>query len=325
MNQKKQPSPWGIWWIALGAAMWGLDGVFIVTLLHYVTSSQIVWMEHVLLFLFAFPVLIRKRRELTNLKLNDWLAVIFIGWGGSALASILFTAGFTYGNPNVVLILQKLQPIFAVLLAAVILKERLRKNYWKLLISALIGAYLLTFGLHIPSTSGNTSQLIGSLFAIGAAALWGGSTVMGKHLAGKVSFTTLTALRFAVALPLLTVIVLAQHPNWQIIGKALSIAPVWANLLFQTLVPSLMSLLLYYHGLDGVKASHATIAELAFPASGLLLNWLVLHQTINLGQWLGFAIVWLAVLQLSRMSSEPDALAPSLEASSSQQADLASK
>jgi len=199
------------------------------------------------------------------------------------------------------------------------------KNYWKLLIAALIGAYLLTFGLHIPSTAGSTAQLIGSLFAIGAAALWGGSTVMGKHLAGKVSFTTLTALRFAVALPLLTVLVLAQHPNWQIIAKALSLAPVWANLLFQTLVPSLVSLLLYYHGLDGVKASHATIAELAFPATGLLLNWLVLHQTIDLGQWIGFAIVWLAVLQLSRMNSKLDKMAPALESSSSQQTDLASK
>ena len=290
----------GIWWIALGSAMWGLDAVFIVTLLKYVTSSQIVWLEHVLLFLFAAPVLIWKRAELRNLKLNDWLAVLFVGWGGSALASVMFTAGFTYGNPNVVLILQKLQPVFAVLLAAVVLKERMPKSYWKLLIAALIGAYLLTFGFHIPTTAASTAQLIGSLFAIGAAAFWGGSTVMGKHLSGKVSFTTLTALRFATALPLLTVLVLLQHPNWNQLGQALGILPVWANLLFQTLVPSLISLLMYYRGLDGVKASHATIAELAFPATGILLNWLVLHQTIDLGQWLGFAIVWLAVLQMSR-------------------------
>lgn len=324
MVQKKQATPLGIWWIALGAAMWGLDGVFIVTLLRYVTSSQIVWLEHVLLFFFAAPVLIWKRHELKNLNLGDWLAILFIAWGGSALASILFTAGFTYGNPNVVLILQKLQPIFAVLLAAWVLKERMRKAYWSLLLVALIGAYLLTFGMHVPTTDGGTPRLIGSLFAIGAAALWGGSTVMGKHLIGKVSFTTLTALRFAVALPLLTGIILAQHPNWHSVGQALGLAPVWANLLFQTLVPSLVSLLLYYHGLNGVRASYATIAELAFPATGLLLNWVVLHQTIDLGQWIGFAIVWLAMLQLSRMRSEPEAEALTPEASTPHHSDLAS-
>ncbi len=307
MVQKKQTSQFGIWWIAFGAAMWGLDGVFIVTLLNYVTSSQIVWLEHMLLLFFAIPILVMKRHELKSLNLGDWLAILFIAWGGSALASILFTAGFTHGNPNVVLILQKVQPVFTVLLAAWILKERIVKQFWYLLVLVLIGAYLLTFGLHIPATGGST-QLMGSLYAIGAAALWGGSTVMGKRLVGKVSFTTVTALRFSVALPLLTLIILVQHPNWSTLGQALGLVPVWANLLFQTLVPSLLSLLMYYRGLDGVKASHATIAELAFPATGLLLNWLILHQTIDLGQWIGFAIIWLAVLHLSRLRNEPAAL-----------------
>ncbi len=305
VQNKQTTSHMSIWWIAIGAAMWGLDGVFIVTLLKHVTSSQIVWLEHMLLLFFAAPVLVWKRHELKGLGLNlgDWFAILFIAWGGSALASILFTAGFTHGNPNVVLILQKVQPVFAVLLAARLLKERIVTAFWYLLMVVLIGAYLLTFGFHIPATGG--TQLIGSLYALGAAALWGGSTVMGKRLAGKLSFTTIAALRFSIALPLLTIIILVQHPNWGTLGQALTLAPVWANLLFQTLVPSLVSLLMYYRGLDGVKASHATIAELAFPATGLLLNWLILHQTIDLGQWFGFAIIWLAVLHLSPLRNEP--------------------
>ncbi|WAH38353.1 DMT family transporter [Alicyclobacillus dauci] len=296
-------SHFGLWWIAVGAAMWGLDAVFIVALLHHFSSTQIVMLEHVLLAAFSFPVLIWKRHELKALNWGDWGAVVFIAWGGSAIASILFTAGFHYGNANVVLIMQKLQPLFAVLLAAWVLQERVRRGYWMLLVAALIGAYLLTFGFHIP-TAGSHGNLIGALFALGAAALWGGSTVMGKRLVSKVSFPTVTALRFAVALPLLIVIVAAQHPQWGTMAHAVTLGPVLANLLFQTLVPSLISLLMYYRGLDGVRASYATIAELAFPATGLLINWLVLGQTINIGQWIGFAVIWLAVLQLSRLPNE---------------------
>lgn len=305
MLQQKQQSNKGVWSIALGAALWGLDGVFIVALLKHMTSSQIVWLEHLLLFLFAAPVLLWKRHELKQLNLGDWLAVLFIGWGGSAVASILFTAGFTYGNPNVVLLLQKLQPIFVIFLASWMLKERMGKDFYLLLVTALIGAYLLTFGLSAPATGVNSTQLIGSLFAIGAAALWGGSTVMGKRLVSKLSFTTLTALRFFVALPLLTVIVFVKNPDWSNMAQSLSLAPVWGNLLYQTIVPSLFSLLIYYRGLNGVKASYATIAELAFPATGLLVNWLILHQTISLSQWVGFAIVWISVLMLSRRN-EPE-------------------
>lgn len=303
-NQVSRAPRGGVWWIALGAAMWGLDGVLIVALLHHFTSSQIVFLEHLLLAFFAVPVLVWKRKELKRLGLMDWLAVVFIAWGGSAIASILFTAAFKYGDPNVVLIMQKLQPVFAVLLATWILKERLRRGYWFLFGAALIGAYLLTFGFHIPSASGESGKLVGALLAIGAAVLWGGSTVMGKRLVGKVSFTTVTSLRFAVALPLLFIIVVLGHPHVSAMAHALVLWQVWVNLLFQTLFPSLISLLVYYFGLRGVRASYATIAELAFPAVGLLLNWTVLHQTITWDQWVGFVIIWTAVVLLSTMPSD---------------------
>jgi drug/metabolite transporter (DMT)-like permease len=290
-----------LWWIALGAALWGLDGVFIVSLLHHFSSTQIVFLEHALLFLFALPVLIIKRRELRRFNLGDWLAVSFVAFGGSALGSIFFTLAFQYGNVNVILILQKLQPLFAVLLAAWVLRERLKVRYWVLFVVAVVGAYLLTFGFHIPVSHGGTKDFLGGALALAAAALWGGSTVMGKRLVDKASFTTVTALRFAVALPLLTIIVASQHPSVTAMMHAFSLSSVWFNLLYQTLVPSLISLLIYYRGLGRVRASQATLAELAFPATGLFVNWLILHQTFTPGQWLGFVIVWLAIGQLTRM------------------------
>ncbi|GEO24269.1 EamA family transporter [Alicyclobacillus acidoterrestris] len=293
-----------VWLIALGAAMWGLDAVFIVALQRHMSSTQIVFLEHLLLALFSVPVLIWKRHELKRLNIGDWIAVLFIAWGGSALASILFAVGLQHGNANVVLVLQKLQPVFAVLLAASVLKERVSRGYWLLLLAALIGAYLLTFGFGPVTGIGAAGRLVGALCALGAAMLWGGSTAMGKRLVGKVSFSTVTALRFAAALPFLFVIVECERPDWASLGVALTMWPVIANLLFQTIVPSLLSLLIYYKGLNGVKASHATIAELAFPATGLLLNWLILHETITAGQWVGFAVIWLAVFQMSRLPKD---------------------
>ncbi|QQE81324.1 EamA family transporter [Alicyclobacillus sp. SO9] len=280
--------------------MWGLDGVLIVALLHHFSSIEIVLFEHLLLMVFSVPVLIWKRTELRRLNVGDWFAVLFIAWGGSAVASVLFTAAFNTGNANVVLLMQKLQPVFAVLLAAIVLKERLTKNFWTVFIAALGGAYLLTFGFHIPTTGMSAHKMTGAVLSAGAAILWGGSTVMGKRLVAKVSFTTVTSLRFVVAIPLLATLTVLSSPHWPEVGFAFTVPPVWINLLFQALVPSLLSLLIYYFGLRGTRASYATLAELAFPAVGLLLNWTILHQSISGGQWLGFAVVWLAVLQLSK-------------------------
>ncbi len=302
-ESQKVKTGWSLWLIAIGAGMWGLDAVFILALQKSFTSTEIVLLEHILLAFFAIPVLIWKRHEVRKLNILDWGAVLFVAWGGSAIASILFNnglqVGLTANNVNVVLILQKLQPLFAVLLATLVLGERLRRGYWLLFAVAMFGAYLLTFGFQIPQTAAK-GALSSGLYAIGAAVLWGGSTVMGKRIVNKVSFPTMTALRFAVALPFLLGIVSFQHPHIGAMAVSLTKLHVLGNLLYQTIVPSLLSLLLYYRGLNGVRASYATLAELAFPATGIFVDWLFLGQTVHLAQWIGFAIVWLAVLRLSQ-------------------------
>lgn len=289
----------GIILVAIGAALWGMDSVFLVDLLKYFTSIEIILFEHILLALFSVPVLWLGRHQLRGLGWKGWGALLFISWGGSAIASIIFTEAFLYGNASVVLILQKLQPIFAIFLARWILKEKLPRHFQWFLLVALIGTYLLTFGFSAPSGLSDF-RIIGSLLAIGAAVLWGGSTVMGRLLLNRMKFETVTAARFFMALPLLFAMVLFANPNWTQLGQHIIIPVAFLNVLFQALFPSLISLLLYYKGLSTTKASYATIAELAFPATGLILNWVVLHQGLTWGQFTGFAIVWLVVFQIAR-------------------------
>ena len=289
----------GIILVAIGAALWGMDSVFLVDLLKYFTSIEIILFEHILLALFSVPVLWLGRHQLRGLGWKGWGALLFISWGGSAIASIIFTEAFLYGNASVVLILQKLQPIFAIFLAKWILKEKLPRHFQWFLLVALIGTYLLTFGFSAPSGLSDV-RIIGSLLAIGAAVLWGGSTVMGRLLLNHMKFETVTAARFFMALPLLFAMVLFANPNWTQLGQHIIIPVAFLNVLFQALFPSLISLLLYYKGLSTTKASYATIAELAFPATGLILNWVVLHQGLTWGQFTGFAIVWFVVFQIAR-------------------------
>ena len=58
------------------------------------------------------------------------------------------------------------------------------------------------------------------------------------------------------------------------------------------LVPGLIALLLYYRGLSGTKASYATLAEISFPASAVILNWVFLGAGVSANQILGFALLW---------------------------------
>jgi drug/metabolite transporter (DMT)-like permease len=56
--------------------------------------------------------------------------------------------------------------------------------------------------------------------------------------------------------------------------------------------------MLYYRGLRRTPASLATFAELAFPASALVINYVVLGATIDGVQLLGFVILWATIALL---------------------------
>ncbi|WP_430154839.1 DMT family transporter [Paenibacillus algorifonticola] len=296
----------GIWYVALGATLWGLDPLFRILLLKSFTSAQIVFIEHILLAFYAVPVLFKFRRTLVGkLSIGVIGALLFISWGGSAVATVLFTAAFSHGSANAVLLLQKLQPLFAILLARVMLKEKLPQKFFVFLLAALAGTYLLTFGFGSPLVGLHDLALLSCLFSIIAAALWGGSTVMGKYLLQKkLSFSIVTSLRFLLALPLLSVILLASGDAWSLNAQGSQLSLIAVNLLFQAFFPGLISMLLYYKGLSSTKAVYATLAELSFPAVGVLINWLVFGQTLTLGQLSGFLLIWLTLWLMSRSSNE---------------------
>ena len=117
---------------------------------------------------------------------------------------------------------------------------------------------------------------------------WGLGTVLGRHLTSKVSFSTLTALRFAIALPALGIVVglRSSESGLETVGGS----DIGAIFLL-AMVPGLIALLLYYQGLRSTPASAATLAELAFPLSAVSLNYVVFGTTLTPTQWVGMILL----------------------------------
>jgi drug/metabolite transporter (DMT)-like permease len=281
MTKRKPTVSGGIALVALGAALWGTDAIFRRGLALELPATTLVFLEHVVLVAITAPVLWRSRHQYRLLRRGDWMAVLAVGAGASALATVMFTAAFRYGDPTTPLLLQKVQPLIAIGAAALILGERLLPRFAWFLVGGLAGAYLVAFA--DPSTV-SVSALTPALLALGAAAFWGLGTVLGRHLMLKISFTALTALRFAVALPVLGA-VLVVRPDESMLS-AVSLSDMGSVVLL-AFVPGLVALLLYYQGLRATPASAATLAELAFPLSAVGLNYLVFGTVLTFTQWLG--------------------------------------
>jgi len=286
--------------VILGSVLWATDALFRRPLTGTLSPVTIVFLEHCVLGLIMLPIVLRNRHEFLGLKGRDYLSLLFIALGGSVAATILFTYAIKYGNPSVAILLQKTQPLVTVLLARLILAERPARWFWPCFVTACAGAYIMSAPDTGPEISMNFGHLAVSSSAIGAAALWGSSTVCGRYLAPKVSTQFLTGLRFLFALPaLLALYFLQPVPERALPTSLASVIMVVA----MALLPGLLALLFYYRGLRTTLASVASIFELAFPVTAVAVNWWVLDVRLSPFQLLGAAILITSVTSLAWMHS----------------------
>ena len=296
--------------VALGASLWGTDAILRVPLLEVASPSQIVLLEHLVLLLYSVPAVALGWRFFRGFRAPQWAALLVIGWGGSALATLLFTTAFAVGNPTVAILLQKTQPLFAVALAGILLRERLGWAYWPCFAVAMVGAYMISFGDLGPFAALRSAEALAAACALGAALLWGSSTVLGRLVLKDVPFHALTGARLLLAVPLLAGIVAVQG---SLAGAGAGFAAQPGRVVLLALIPGLLALLLYYRGLTGTRASYATLAELAFPATAVVLNWAFLGVGVTANQVVGFVLLWGAVFVLGYLNARaptPDPSSP---------------
>jgi drug/metabolite transporter (DMT)-like permease len=289
MRQFVQSRPVATALVAVAAALWGLDAWIRKPLAVTTPVATIVFGEHLVLVLLTLPFLAGALASVIRLGPRYILAAVVIGAGSSAVATILFTQAFVEGDPVTPVVLQKIQPVFAVVGAMLILGERPRPRFALYLVPALAGVWLM--GVPHPFDP-SAHGLKPTLFALGAAALWALGTVLGRYLSRRMRFEHVATLRFAFGLPASAIALL-------VLG-----APAFASghdtfwIAVLAVVTGLIALFIYYYGLQRTPAVAAAIAELAFPVSAILVGYFKFGQTLTGWQWVGVAVTTLVVALL---------------------------
>jgi drug/metabolite transporter (DMT)-like permease len=279
--------------VALAAALWGTDALFRRPLAHSTSVATIVFGEHVVLAAITLPLLVPALVGVWRLGWRYVLAAVAIGAGASAVATILFTQAFVDGGPRsviTVVMVQKVQPLVAVLGAAVVLGERPRPRFALYLVTALVGTWLIAFSS--PTHVDVHGALVPVLYALAAAVLWALGTVLGRYLTQKLPFQHVATLRFAFGLPASAVALLVLG------GPAFASAHDSLWIVILAVVTGAIALFLYYYGLRTTPAVAATLAELAFPITAAIVGYLAFDATLTSTQWLGVAITSVVVALL---------------------------
>lgn len=306
--------------IMFAAFLWAFDGVVLTPWIMDLGLTDVptfVFMLHAVASVFLAYFLITKKHELKNLDKKDWLAFLLTGLFGGAIGTMAIVAAIieVYSNGlniSVVLLLQKLQPLFAILLAFAWLKERPKKKFYLWAAIALIGSYFLTFGFE-KAELGAQGMFVPALLAILAAFSFGSSTVFSKKAVTKISHGLGTALRFFITTGIMVLIIIIisvlnnagvntgyeglngfSAINWDLIGAFVIIA----------LTTGGTAIFIYYWGLKRVLASRSTIYEMAFPVSAIILELIFHDKILSAGQWVGAVVVIIAITAIVNLKSK---------------------
>jgi drug/metabolite transporter (DMT)-like permease len=286
--------------ICIAAALWGFDGVVLTPRLVSLGVPFVIFIIHLIPFLGLHTFLTPSYAKLVSMKQEGWISLLLVALFGGllgtmALVQALFMVNFE--QLSMVILLQKLQPIFAILLAAALLKEKITGRFIGYTTIALVGAYLLTFGLSLPIEA----SLVAGLLAVLAAAAFGSSTVFSKKLLQHLDYKESTFARYGMTTILAFLFIMFTGANLPF-DKLLEqswIIPNWGIILTIALTTGGGAIFLYYYGLARVKASVSTICELCLPLSAIIFDWLFNGHLLSFWQWIGAIFLIAAIWQIS--------------------------
>lgn len=287
--------------IFIAAILWALDGVLRRSL-YSLPASTIVFYEHLIGAAILLPFVIRlwKKERLSRV---EWSVVGGVALLSGVLGTLFFTAALLkvgFIAFSVVILLQKLQPVFAVATAVIFLKEPITRLYVVWAALALVAGYFVTFPYGAVNLSDGGIQVTAALLAVLAAVAWGSSTAFSRFTLLNHSHTFITGLRFLITVPIALLFVFA-------LGAAPSLTSVTQEQLLTLVIiafsTGMFALWLYYRGLKTTPARVSTIVELAFPATAVVIDYFLYDTTLVWTQYLAAAVLLFAMYRVTKIQA----------------------
>jgi drug/metabolite transporter (DMT)-like permease len=235
----------------------------------------------------CFVVLLQRRPpEERRLRWDAWLLL------GMALSGVVVFAptlylGLHYTTAVNATLINGLGPLITGLLAALLIRERMSRRQVASAIVGLVGVAVLISGSPLGFRLGGLGSSLGDLIVLGAVALWGLYSVLGRQVMRQRSALSATAFSAFLGLPLLLL-----AAAWEVQTFAVDARPeVILAVVYIGFVPTLVGFLAWNTGVRRMGPGGAMVFYNTLPLYGALLGVLFLGESIGAAHVLGGALI----------------------------------
>lgn len=244
-----------------------------------------------LVVLVAFP------KKFSPIRRRDIIPLFLLGFFGLVVYHLGLNYGEMHISPSVASLIIATIPVFTVIFAAFLLKEKVT---WKIAVGvplSLSGVVVIS----LTGTGGNPFEMtyLSAAFAVLISALVGaGYTIAGKKLLQRYSALSLTVYAFLFGslglIPFLSPSVITEVTALSWVG--------WGAVLFLALLPTVIGYVLWYVALELKTAAEISVFLYFIPVLSTIISYFLFQDPIT---WLfllggGFVIAGLIIVNLQK-------------------------
>lgn len=249
------------------------------------SSSEIAFLRGLIgsLFLIGVSLIIRQKPSFQQVKQNIVLLII----SGAAIGFnwILLFQSYKYTTVSNATLSYYFAPVFVMLLAPFILKEKLTAVKVGCIITAMIGLFLIV-NVGDSSTGSSYNHVVGVLYGLSAAILYASVILMNKFIKNLSGFETTIIQLILASVVLLPYVLLKDHLNLSAITLH-----TWSFILILGIVHTGIAYFLYFSSFKELKGQTIAVLSYIDPISAVVLAAIFLGENMSITQILGGILI----------------------------------
>ncbi len=269
----------------------GKYGVSLVPPLFFASLTNLIAAVFLILLILA-----RRENIFLLLKARYFLILLSIGFFGTTLSNILFFYGVRLTSGINSAILLQIEPLYALLIGYLLLKERINSRQIIATLFIILGTILVVY-------QGTSKLNWGDILVLLTPLCYQISHFFSKKLLNKTDLSPLfiaTGRTLYGGIFLFLLSQLAGIHEWSILAKH----NMLSLFIFYGIVVYALSYLTFYEAIKRINLSKASAIISVYPAVSILLAWFILREVPDIYQLAGFFIILLGIFRLSQVQSE---------------------
>jgi drug/metabolite transporter (DMT)-like permease len=251
--------------------------------------------------LMSLPVLLiaafwSSRNPAPRISRKDWVAILFLGFAGYYLSSLLDFMGLAYITAGLERLILFLYPTIVAIISVFLFKKPIGRTGVVALVLSYIGIAIAT-GHDIEASGDLHRVLIGGGLIFACTVTYAIYIAGSGQVVGRVGATRFSALATTVAAVCVLVQFVVQNPTAALVTQPWQ---VYMHAAGMALVSTILPIFMISKAIHMIGAAKVSMIGAVGPIATIFFGWLLLNEDVSVPQIIGAALVLAGVILVAR-------------------------